>query len=664
MSSIVEFAIKLKDLMSGGLTTVAANAQKMAGKVNNSLRAAANGSKFLTHSIDELEAKLKEVNKVRFGTVLKSEFKEAGKEAQKLERQISRLKNGATGGIGGMVGSWRKEFVSALPGGGLLSNPLLLAGAGGKLAWDASQKAMQAGKEKMQLQVLAGDAKGAGLYDMLTRFATDTVFGTEVYGQAAQMLGAGMRAEEVMPMMKMLGDVSMGNADKLGGLSYGMSQVMGAGVLRGQEKIQLENAGFYPLQQIMKKTGETFSEVTRRMENGKITFTEVKDALAAATGPGGQFYGMLNKIANTPAGQLEQLKGTIEQFAVRIGNVFLPIVSKMMEGVNWIAQKAGPLLEPAVVVLGAVATGIMAVAAAQWAWNAALATSPVGWFLIAIGALAAGVVYLWQKFEGFRAFMRGMGNSLKEIGQLILDVVLAPIQLFVRSILNGFKAIWYAINGEWAAAADAAKESLLEITGVNTVKRIYEDGKKIGEAFSKGYQDSLLADRTENIKAVINAGGDVVDLAKAFQELGEKCGLQFRDSLLGQFEKGINIMLNIMRQMYGKDSKMVKWAERIKEKYTGVGAITNSHILEDVEVKASRRHGGAGLAPTPTAYNKSNDITGSGVRSIVFNIDTLGVKGGLTVHAQNVTEGISDIKEIVVEQLNRALDGVGGAIAR
>lgn len=148
MSSIVEFAIKLKDLMSGGLTTVAANAQKMAGKVNNSLRAAANGSKFLTHSIDELEAKLKEVNKVRFGTVLKSEFKEAGKEAQKLERQISRLKNGATGGIGGMVGSWRKEFVSALPGGGLLSNPLLLAGAGGNLRGMHRKKRCKRAKKK------------------------------------------------------------------------------------------------------------------------------------------------------------------------------------------------------------------------------------------------------------------------------------------------------------------------------------------------------------------------------------------------------------------------------------------------------------------------------------------------------------------------------------
>jgi len=49
----------------------------------------------------------------------------------------------------------------------------------------------------------------------------------------------------------MLGDVSMGDSNKLDGLSYAISQVKGAGVLRGQEKIQLENSGFYPLQQIM-----------------------------------------------------------------------------------------------------------------------------------------------------------------------------------------------------------------------------------------------------------------------------------------------------------------------------------------------------------------------------------------------------------------------------
>ena len=145
------------------------------------------------------------------------------------------------------------------------------------------------------------------------------------------MLGNGFSDSEVMPMMQMLGDVSRGSAEKLQGLTYAMGQVKGAGKLVGDDLLQLQNAGFYPLGEIAKKTGEKVSDVKKRMSDGKVTYKEVQDALERMTGPGGKFHDMLKKIAETPYGKLQQLQGALDTLMVNIGTVFMPIASLFMD---------------------------------------------------------------------------------------------------------------------------------------------------------------------------------------------------------------------------------------------------------------------------------------------------------------------------------------------
>ncbi|MDY3536382.1 tape measure protein, partial [Riemerella anatipestifer] len=133
--------------------------------------------------------------------------------------------------------------------------------------WSATEKSMEAGKEKMKLQTLASTQEvGTALYDGLTKFATDTVFGTEVYDMANQMLANGIKDADVLPIMQQLGDISMGDANKLGSLSLAFAQINGKGKLAGQELLQLINAGFNPLQVLSEKTGESMESLTKRME--------------------------------------------------------------------------------------------------------------------------------------------------------------------------------------------------------------------------------------------------------------------------------------------------------------------------------------------------------------------------------------------------------------
>jgi len=420
----LEFIISLKDKVSAITDKVNASvnatkdklnqatsaAEKLGPKINaafsgvyNKAKSAVKGPEFLTHSVEDLRTKLEEVNKVRFNTVLASEFKSATREAKKLEKQISRIEQGISGsGIGSKIAGWRKDFANSMPGADLIRNPLTLAGAAIGGFWKTTEKAMQAGKEKIKLQTLTGSAEiGTALYDGLTKFATDTVFGDELYDMGAQMLANGISNTDVMPVMKELGDIAMGDADKLGSLSLAFAQINGKGKLAGQELLQLINAGFNPLQVISEKTGESMESLTTKMSKGQISVENVREAMQMATGPGGKFHNMLEKVADTPYGQLENLRGTLSQMMIEIGEVFLPIASKFMAFLSWIMEKAGPILKPLAAVLGIVATALIGVSVAQWAVNAAMLANPITWVIALVIGLIAVITWLISKVTGW-----------------------------------------------------------------------------------------------------------------------------------------------------------------------------------------------------------------------------------------------------------------------
>ncbi|WP_107039968.1 tape measure protein [Brumimicrobium mesophilum] len=456
------------------LNETSSAAEKLGPKINSAFtgvyqkaKTAVKGPDVLANSIDDLRVKLEKVNNVRFNTVLTSEFKSATKEAKALERQISRLEKGiSNAGIGGKIASWRSDFANSMPGAEFIKNPLTLAGAAVGGFWMAANKAMGAGKEKMKLQVLSGLKEiGTTLYDGLTKFATDTVFGDELYDMAGQMMASGIKNADVLPIMKELGDISMGDANKLGSLSLAFAQVQGKGHLAGQELNQLINAGFNPLQVISEQTGESMGALRKRMEEGEITVEAVRGAMQRATGEGGKFHNMLDGVANTPYGQLENIRGELSQLAIQIGSVFIPIISKLMQAFLQLNEKVGPAIKPIAIGIGILSVSILGLAAAQWVmttaiWanTAALLANPITWVVVAVAALVAAIVAVIQKYHewgaaillllgplGFvinavmalynnwesikEAFSSGgIIAGLKRIGLVLLDAVLYPVQ--------------------------------------------------------------------------------------------------------------------------------------------------------------------------------------------------------------------------------------------
>lgn len=134
------------------------------------------------------------------------------------------------------------------------------------------------------------------------------------------LMNYGMTAQSIIPMVRMLGDISGGNTDRFNRLALAFGQVNGAGRLMGQELRQMINAGFNPLQTLSEKTGESMASLTKRMHDGKVSVQEVAQAFIYATSEGGRFFGNADRQSQTLGGQLNKLQERIFFIATDFGD--------------------------------------------------------------------------------------------------------------------------------------------------------------------------------------------------------------------------------------------------------------------------------------------------------------------------------------------------------
>ncbi|RYF85844.1 MAG: hypothetical protein EOO03_12670, partial [Chitinophagaceae bacterium] len=286
MANALEFLLKLTDMLTPGMRQAAAVTDSSAARIQRQMEQTAGSSKRMGASVNELRQQLDSINKVRFSTTIKKEFDESTRAAQRLERQISKME-GTSGG-----------------GGRMLAGMLGGIGAVG-LGKSALGMAAEREQQRISFGVMTGDQKtgDALLNDVVKMGAQTPYMNDELIKSAQTMKMFGVETKSIMPNLRMLGDVASGNSEKLQLLTLAFSQVQAAGRLQGQDLLQMVNAGFNPLQIISQKTGISLAELRKQMEKGAISADMVTKAFQAATGPGGQFYQMMEKQSQTLAGR-------------------------------------------------------------------------------------------------------------------------------------------------------------------------------------------------------------------------------------------------------------------------------------------------------------------------------------------------------------------------
>jgi len=208
-----------------------------------------------------------------------------------------------------------------------------------------AKKTFELGVQQEQLNIafttfLGSAEKAKKLLGDLTKFAIVTPFTPDQVNNAAKaLLAFGVAGRDIIPTLKMLGDVSSGTGKDLTEMAIIFGQIRSTGRLMGQDLLQLINAGFNPLQIISEKTGKSVGTLKAEMEKGLITFDMVSDAFKSATEEGGRFFNLMEKQSQSVGGLLSTVSGNLDEvlkniFTANTGrvNAFVQMLVKASEG--------------------------------------------------------------------------------------------------------------------------------------------------------------------------------------------------------------------------------------------------------------------------------------------------------------------------------------------
>ena len=251
-----------------------------------------------------------------FKIIIGADIADAKSKLKDLSNSLSSLSKN-TGVASGNIGSSMGKISSLFSG---LGTTLSVASFG-LFIKSALQTSAQLEQTAISFEVFTGSALVAKnmLSDLKEQALKSPMQFQDITKGAQTLLGYGLTAQQVIPITKMLGDISGGNADKFQRLSLAFGQVNAAGRLMGQEARQMINAGFNPLQAISDKTGVSMAVLTKRMHDGQISVKDVGDAFTYATSEGGRFFGMADRQSQTLQGQFNKLSESTTFAMAEIG---------------------------------------------------------------------------------------------------------------------------------------------------------------------------------------------------------------------------------------------------------------------------------------------------------------------------------------------------------
>jgi len=188
---------------------------------------------------------------------------------------------------------------------------------------------------------MLGDASKAKKFlEEIKKMAAATPFDTTQLATAAKTLKQfGVETANIIPTLKQIGDISGGSADKMASLSLAFGQMSSAGRLMGQDLLQMINAGFNPLNEIAKRTGESMAELKDRMSKGGITAREVARAFEDVTSAGGMFFGGMERGSQTLTGLTSTLRDDVMEMARSFGDMLLPKIKDFVKYLSEWAKK-------------------------------------------------------------------------------------------------------------------------------------------------------------------------------------------------------------------------------------------------------------------------------------------------------------------------------------
>ena len=193
-------------------------------------------------------------------------------------------------------------------------------------------------------EVMTGSAdKAKSVIEELTKLGAETPFETKDLAEVTQLLmNYGLTADDAIDKMKMLGDIAQGSSEKMNRIAMAYGQMSSAGKVSLEDVKQMIEAGFNPLQEISKTTGESMASLYDRISKGTISVDEITASMERSTSVGGKYFQSMEKQSKTLNGQISTLKDNFSQFAGvlaedttnAISSEFLPAINNMIQSMQ------------------------------------------------------------------------------------------------------------------------------------------------------------------------------------------------------------------------------------------------------------------------------------------------------------------------------------------
>ncbi len=91
------------------------------------------------------------------------------------------------------------------------------------------------------------------------------------------------------------------------------------------------NAGFNPLQEISRTTGESMASLKEKMSKGGITAQMKEQTFVSVAAQGGMFNGMMEKQSQTLGGKWSTLMGKFQDKVAQLGEKLAPFLGRIID---------------------------------------------------------------------------------------------------------------------------------------------------------------------------------------------------------------------------------------------------------------------------------------------------------------------------------------------
>lgn len=424
--------------------------------------------------------------------------------------------------------------------------------------------------------MLGSAAQADALMSQLVKTAATTPFGlTDIAQSAKQLLAYGVEADKVNETLIRLGDIAAGLSIPINDLAYLYGTTMVQGRLYTQDLNQFLGRGIPLIEQLAQQFGVAENKVKALVEEGKVGFPEVEQAIINLTNEGSMFGGLMAAQSQSITGQISNIEDAIDTMFNEIGkqnegviNDALGLVSTLIE--NW--ETVGKVLLTVIATYGAYKAAVIAVAAAHKLMN--------------IWGTVQAVLSLSRSIRSAKDAMLLFNMAVKAnpLG-LVLSVVAAAVSAF---------ALFRDTTDEAADAIKAEREEAEEFN------------KRVGESAGKAISTyKTLQAEYKNCKTAHEQRQWIKESQTKFKELG--IAVTSVNDAENIFVKNTSVMMTAFK----KRAEAAAWQSKVDEEYAK--RIERQMQLEDQRDKIQAGSKVPGYSHTTQGGNEYVDRSGNWV---------------------------------------------------